>query len=354
MIEHSLPLNLVTNLTMLINHLALKLYPKTLKETTAHDNNVRFFSKAISNSLQKQYLSDLCNGPYSVAIDAASSHGGDEYLALNARYFVKDSDYKTTTKLLALLHLKGAPTGDKIASLLSDYLFFGEEGEIRKRNMVGISSDGAKNMISSQGAGATNRISSQIPKLIITYDICHALNLVMKKCIAAFPQKYVNIISEISTAFSFSGVKIAELKEIMENKGIKPLKIPRYIPTRWTSFFECLDRILQLREFFVAYFKKNEKLPEATQSTNSQIRTKKELETETNKNVSKIPKNEYFTPKNNLMLELLKSLLLKLKDAIKFFEQDDQEIYAVISRIKSTFVLFGSISLIHPLIPNLN
>jgi hypothetical protein len=232
MIENSLSYKLAPKLAMLINSLTLKINFNTLKEVTAQDNHLRSFSKAISSSLQKKYLNDLCMGPYSVAIDAAAAQSGEEYLALNARYFLTATDSQTTTKLLALLHLKGAQTGEKIALLLSNYLFSGDGGEIRKKNMIGISSDGAKNMISSRGAGATNRISVEIPLLIISYDICHALNLVMKKCIATFPKKYINIITEISSIFSYSGVKTAELQEIMEKKGTKPLKILRYVPTR--------------------------------------------------------------------------------------------------------------------------
>ncbi len=85
MIENSLSYKLARKLAMLINSLTLKMNFNTLKEVTAEDYHLRFFSKEISSSLQKQYLSDLCMGPYSIAIDAAAAQTGEEYLALNAR-----------------------------------------------------------------------------------------------------------------------------------------------------------------------------------------------------------------------------------------------------------------------------
>jgi len=195
-------------------------------------------------------------------------------------------------------------------------------------------------MISSRGAEATNRTSLEIPLLIISYDIFHALNLVMKKCIATFPKKYINIITEISSTFSYSGVKTAELQEIMEKKGTKPLKILRYVPTRWTSFFECLERILLVKEHLISYFKTDIISSVETQSTTAP-RFIANMEDKTTKSADKIHKSEYFLPRNTLMLELLKYLLLKLQDAVKFFEKDNLEICAVISRVKSTIVLIG-------------
>ncbi len=54
----------------------------------------------------------------------------------------------------------------------------------------------------------------------------------MKKFIVTLPKKYINITTEISSTFSYSGVKTAELENVMEKKGTKPLKILRYVPTR--------------------------------------------------------------------------------------------------------------------------
>jgi len=55
-----------------------------------------------------------------------------------------------------------------------------------KGKTTGLASDHASNITSSKDAGITNRYSQEFPYLVITHDICHALNLVLSNAIETF------------------------------------------------------------------------------------------------------------------------------------------------------------------------
>ncbi len=119
--------------------------------------------------------------------------------------------------------------------------------------MVGIVTDGARNMISTGEAGATNRLKQDLNHVIITHDYYHALNLVIKSVMESISARYIELIVSICHIFSQSSLKAAEfksfLKDLQENeeeKDQKILAIKRYVPTRWTSFVDCLEWILEL------------------------------------------------------------------------------------------------------------
>ena len=180
----------------------------------------------------------------------------------------------------------------KLYELLDRYIFTEATGEARKRNFMGISTDHASNMISRKKAGVTNRLQSELSRILVIYDLCHAFNLILKECIKSFPVKYINIVEDIASTFSQSPQKAFKLKSLLCIDGKETIKaIKRYVKVRWSSFQECLSRILQIKKALKQFF-----LSEGTDD-----------------------QKEYFSEDNEMMLQLLLSVVNKVNYYIKYF-----------------------------------
>jgi hypothetical protein len=193
------------------------------------------------------------------------------------RYLPNDTAVKCCTKLVGLLEMGESFTGQELYEKIDNYLFSGKDGELRKRNLMGISSDHASSMISKGEKGATNRFTRDLPHLVVVHDYCHALNLALKDCLNNFPRQYIHIVEQISTHFSHSLKRAARLKMLIQKpaenteKDSKILAIKNYIPTRWTSFSECLERILELQKPLIKYFEEYGKAAEKQYLTESNL-----------------------------------------------------------------------------------
>ena len=95
-------------------------------------------------------------------------------------------------------------TGEKLYSIVTKLLFTGRGAEVRKRNSMGISTDGATKMRSPGQKSFASRLKKEIPHMIAIQDFCHALNLVLTNCLSTFSADYRKIIETISKTLSHS------------------------------------------------------------------------------------------------------------------------------------------------------
>jgi len=199
--------------------------------------------------------------PFSVAVDEANVKGGTPYLAVTLRYYETEVALSTKTKLLALIEIQGSSTGETLFKLMDDLIFSDSVSRDRRiLNFMGIASDKASNMISGGNFGLTNRLKSKYSHILVVHDLCHAFNLILQDCFKSFPVEIKNIIEDISALFSRSPKGSAKLKAIMKAKAKKdpnyrPHTLKRYVKTRWTSFQDTVERILEQAAALEEYFK---------------------------------------------------------------------------------------------------
>ena len=151
--------------------------------------------------------------------------------------------------------------------------------------MLGISSDHASNMISAKEAGVINRLLKDTQSLIVTHDLYHAFNLIIQECLEKFPYKYRKIVNDIAKTFSKSPIKAAKFKAHLVKCNESDLTIKRYVDTRWTSFVDCLERILKLTSPLKTFFavqkaRKNRGVPKVEvikKPTNKKVEKKRRI-----------------------------------------------------------------------------
>jgi len=236
-IQNNIPFYHAHSIANFINNVNQIHCTESLLTFDCNDSHItKIISKVIAPILKESYFTRLESNPFSLAIDA-STNANVEYLAINGRYFEHDYNPIPVTKLISLLKVKESCTGQAIFDSLKKVLFEGTLGLKRQKNLVGIVTDGASNMISNKGAGAANRLQGFAPQVIIVHDICHCINLIMKKCIQSFPDAYRVMAEKICQTFSKSAVKTARLQSVMKQKNQECesviLAIRKHVPTRW-------------------------------------------------------------------------------------------------------------------------
>jgi hypothetical protein len=217
-IQNNLPFYHAQKISTLIKEVNRVHSVESQANFACNDTHVtKMSSNTIAPMLKQEYMTQLEIKPFSLAIDEASN-ANVQYLAINARYFEKETHKYPITKLISLIKVEDSCTGNAIFNTLKTLLFEGPSGSQRQKQLVGIATDGATNMISSQGAGAANGLQDLAKQAIITHDIDHCLNLVMKKCCQGFPNMIVSMSEKICQTFSKSTVKMAQLQAIIAKK----------------------------------------------------------------------------------------------------------------------------------------
>lgn len=158
LINNNLPFSLTENLIELIRDLLKTHSAKALSEfpiNRKHVSNIVTYY-CVGPHFKDKHLNLLAKIPYSISLDEGKTKDNLQYLAINARFLPTEDDIHTQTRLLGLVQLGESKTGNTIFNMLQDFLFTGEEGHLRRKNLIGVASDHASNMISSRDSGATD------------------------------------------------------------------------------------------------------------------------------------------------------------------------------------------------------
>jgi len=320
LIKNNLPFNLSENLSKFINSLNQNYTSNELSSFRIDRNNISdIASNFLGPYFQENYLNILNHTPFSLALDEGSLKGNTEYLAISARYLENNRSLLTTTKLISIIQLEGSKTGETIYNLVVSLLFTGEDGEQRKKNCVGVCTDGASNMISTGNASLTSRLQQIIPHLVVIHDLCHVLNLILKDCINQhYPKEYVKIVKNICKKFTNSPKQVSLLRQQMLNsqKGIgdhKVLATKRFVETRWSSFQDALKRILEIKDYLLIFLNQSE--------------IGEEL--------------KYLNPRSILMLELLLFLVNLINNYIIRFQKENMDIMEIITSLKEFIMIIS-------------
>ena len=202
----------------------------------------------ISNTIRKKIEKIMDNQFYHLIIDEASDGYGNSYLGINVRYLDEKLILKTT--LYKLVHLEDDCSADKLTSILNKTVIISQK---RKKNLISLITDGASTMAGPY-TGVAAQIASSITHLFWLHCICHCLDLILEKSSSNVMGSIVQFVKEISSTFSFSNVNHSRLHNIQKDIGTKMKKILRFVPTRWLSLGQCLQRILDewdsLYEFY--------------------------------------------------------------------------------------------------------
>ena len=266
LIVQNLPFSLGTSLLQFMRRIADQYGYETLNNISIYDKKINFIAKdCMARGIQEKYFSELESSPFSISLDCGSDKSGKSFFGLSIYYFQSQDKNQPQTRLLALLELEESHTGKVIYDKVNKFLFSRKNGEILKKNFIGLCADHGSNMISTNksniildtGKGVSNRFLQDFNYLFIVHDYAHAFNLVIEEAVSKFPGEVLNVVNGICSFFSRSPQQKAKFYRFQAKTSNKPpLEVRRYTPKRWSSLKECLDRILELETPLTAFFMK--------------------------------------------------------------------------------------------------
>jgi len=190
-----------------VKHLTQHFPPKEIEDFNITREDAReIANEHIGKVLKSKLFAALENCYFSISVDEAIIQK-TEYLAINARYLEDENLIHTVTKLIALVQLVKSGTRETLYNTITDLLFTGSGAESRRKNFMGISTDGAAKMIGAGEKNVASRLKKEIPSMIAVHDFCHSLNLVLANCLSSFPADYKKMIETISKTFSHSPLR---------------------------------------------------------------------------------------------------------------------------------------------------
>lgn len=270
----------------------------------------------ISKSYKESIFKDLETTPFSISFDESSDLYGPSYLATHVRYL---KDYKIANRLLSLEEIGEDATGESLHKIVMNNIFSGEKRKFLENNLVGACSDRGPNMLSNKDKGLLNRLENEFP-IITVGDFSHSFNLVTKYSLRKFPPFLIPFIKKMGKHFSKSSLRRSQLRIIQENMEDKmihqPLRILKYVETRWTSLRRAAERILLVWESLEIYFYENKKQHEDLYSC--------------------------MNEETRLYLELLVSILQRLQGLIQYFEEDHRDYSLILPKLREAFTIWGS------------
>lgn len=314
LLKHQLPFSLAPKLLQ-FNQDILKKYGEINFSATSlsHTTAGQIARSCISKTFKEDIYNDLRNSLFSLSFDESAERNGPSYLCTHVRY-IKDSSIQH--KILALQEIKESKTGQTLYDMVVNGIFSSSLKEELGKNFVGIVTDRGTNMFSIKGKGIANRLHLEFQDIVVANDFCHLFGLIVKDAIEELPLSVRKMIKGISNHFGYSCLRRSRFQQVqhnLEEQGTTDiLAILRYTPTRWSSLYEAAERIkllwVSLEKYFDEIKYEEKSLPD-------------------------------LSPKNNLFLDLLCSLLKRVNSHILFFQDDSHDYSRIMPKIRKIFCL---------------
>jgi len=211
---------------------------------------------------RQQLKEELSKYHYSLTVDSSTVRGKNIF-ALKARYVVKEKD--EDGKLIGLTQIKNkfigleafqeTSTGNKMLEIVNSKLFF-EEDPLILKNLIGISHDRGSNIIGSE-VGLVKRLKDQNKELYSLNDPCHSLNLVLKNSLSKLTPDIKDFVTKIHSYFG-SPQRQSYLAKLQLDHKLPIKKLKKFVSTRWLSFGESLQRLIDIWESLLIYMENME------------------------------------------------------------------------------------------------
>jgi len=249
-LQKRLPFSLANSIHQLTQQISSKYSENVLEEYKIGRKTITSAAVSISETLKDDLFQKLKCSPFSLSFDASSDMHGHTYLAVCARFIESDNYDRPTVRLISVLPITISSTGETLYNLILKNVLISED---IRANFLGVATDDGKNM-TGKDLGAASRLKTTFPHIFTFKDISHIFDNALKKGLLAIPTNIKNLITDIITHFSHSTQKSSLLMQVLQEMGMKPLEILKLSKTRWLSWGNCIERILELWLGLKQYF----------------------------------------------------------------------------------------------------
>ena len=255
LVKHNIPLAFADHLTPLFHEIfpdsdIAKAYSSGKTKTTCIING------ALQPYYKDQLVQQMKDGPFSISIDGSNDSGKEKMNPMTVKVFDVN---KIKHKFFDMCTTSGtdAGTAEVIFNKMESVL---HQSGISWKNCVSLSVDNA-----SVNMGRRNSLSSRVlkehDKVYIIGCPCHILHNTAAKAGTSFTGAtgfdIEELVIDVSYWFDASTKRKGGLEEFCIFCDIAYKEVVAHVSTRWLSLEKAVNRILQLYEALVSYFKSN-------------------------------------------------------------------------------------------------
>lgn len=208
----------------------------------------------MSENIQQQLLSKLCDKLFSIQLDEATDSNKDCHLIAYVRFC---DGLSAVEELLFCKPIERRATAPELFKIVDDFMY---KANIQWKNCVGICTDGARAM-SGRFKSLQALVREKSPQCIWTHCMIHREALAAKEL---SPDLNI-VLTTVVTVVNY--IKMRPLKsrlfsELCKDMGADHSALLFYCDTRWLSRGKCLQRVYELRDE-IAIFLEQENREEA-------------------------------------------------------------------------------------------
>ena len=235
-------------------------------------------SKISSKCFQPFYLSkiieEISTNPFSLTVDG-STICGKNLLAMKVKYLTQEKDEKNYNMTSIKNKFVGIKAFEENSSGLTMYNMLESKflsNEAVMKNLVGVAHDRGSNIIGSE-KGLITLLREKNQNFFDLNDPCHSLNLVIKNSLCKLSTDIKTFVIKIHSYFT-SPQRKALLAKIQDENNLATKKLKRYVKTRWLSFGNSLERLVDIWEslqIYMEYMNKNKQVDKKSKSEDEEI-----------------------------------------------------------------------------------
>ncbi|XP_042237675.1 protein ZBED8-like isoform X2 [Homarus americanus] len=250
--EHNLPFTTADHLVDLMK----RMFPDSViaqgmnMKRTKCTEVVRTLGRCVTEDL----VDKLRENKFSIIVDKTTDISTMKAYSVLVRFW-DSTTISIKSGLLELINVYGDElstglTGKNLYNLIMKTL---ETHRIPHGNLIGFAADGASNIMGEHNS-ISSRLCITIPGITILKCICHSIHLCTSEAAKTLPRRCEDMIRLIYTYFSHSAKRQHEFKEFQSFCTVKPHKVLHVNQTRWLSFHQAVERVLEqwqpLKMFF--------------------------------------------------------------------------------------------------------
>ena len=229
-----------------LQDLAISLGATYLKDLdlgrNAHYTSKRFMEEAVSalaETVRNKIFEDLRRSPFfSLMADETTDVAVIKEVIVYARYL--NSNREIQTAFIGMVEVKEGTASAIMAALEKVCNNCG----VNLKKLVAFGSDGASVMI-GRHRGVTALLKAEVPWLLANHCVAHRLALAAAQAADEIPsvRKFQAILGQMYRFYSYSGVRMAGLKDIQDFLNNPRLKLTQAKDVRWLSHEKAVSNL---------------------------------------------------------------------------------------------------------------
>ena len=203
----------------------------------------------LSPVITEDIIVEIGDKPFSILVDESTDVTDTKFMALLVRYV--DNNLVVREHLLEMIPLHVIScTAKNLFELFKNCCV---KHNLKIENIVGMACDNANVMVGAENSFFTH-LKAVSENVVLLRCMCHSAALISSHACGELPRSPEELVRQIGTYTSGSAKRCETMKEIQKLFDGNVEKMLKLSNTRWLSFLNCIERILENYDILQTFF----------------------------------------------------------------------------------------------------